>query len=469
MSKRILIVEDDAAQRAVLLRVLRREGMDVTGVPDLATARSMVRSDDPDLVLLDLQLPDGSGLDLLSELRRESNRGDFIVMTGMNDLSIAVEAMQLGAYDFIAKPFDRATILELVHRCFEDQLAREKAGPRAGGDSIRPRGNLVGASPRMLEVFKLMGMAATSRSPVLIRGASGTGKELVARMIHEHQMPDRPFLALNCAALPDGLLETELFGHERGAFTGAQTSRRGALELAGDGTLLLDEIGDTSPAFPTQLLRVLQEREFAPLGSERTRPLKARVMAATHRPLEELTETEEFRSDLYFRLRVIEITLPTLTERREDIPRIALHLLRAAAERLEKPVHHIPPEVMSALMRHTWPGNVRELENAITRAVALAKGPSITLETLDLTDVEDATRGPGGVAVSAELHQPEDGFGPGRGSGPEGAGPADESLDAVIQVHVREVLDRAEGNKREAARRLGISPARLYRILSEID
>ena len=458
MPKRILIVEDDDAQRSVLRRILRREGMDILVAPDLATARSQA-TEGPDLVLLDLQLPDGSGLEILGSLKRTNPDGDIIVMTGMDDLSIAVEAMQRGAYDFVAKPFELDTILELVGRCLSDQDERRAAGAAAAVGEGASVSKLVGAAPRMLEVFKLMGMAATSRSPVLIRGASGTGKELVARTIHQHQMADRPFVAVNCAALPDGLLESELFGHERGAFTGAQTSRRGALEMAGDGTLLLDEIGDTSPSFQTKLLRVLQEREFTPLGSERARPLKARVMAATHRPLETMIEEGDFRADLYFRLRVVEITVPALAERRQDIPRIAMHLLRSAAERLEKPVHHIPPDVMDALMSHAWPGNVRELENALTRAVALSRGPNVTLDALGLTD----------------LPQPSDVAAGGNGMGQDAEGvptpspePVEE-LDEVVRAHVLDVLARVDGNKREAARRLGISPARLYRIIADED
>lgn len=463
MPNKILIVEDHAPQRLVLQKLLRQAGMEVVGVENLGEARRRIASETPDVVLLDLQLPDGSGIELLGELKASLPHGDVIVMTGMNDLSVAVEAMQSGAYDFLAKPFDRETILDVVHRCLQDQAARSEVGRGPDTSHDRSPRKLVGSDPKMLEVFKLMGMAATSRSPVLIRGASGTGKELVARSIHEHQMPDRPFLAVNCAALPDGLLESELFGHERGAFTGASTSRKGSLELAGDGTLLLDEIGDTSPSFQTKLLRVIQEQEFTPLGSERTRPLRARVMAATHRSLEEMIGSEEFRSDLYFRLRVIEITVPTLAERRQDIPRIALHLLEVAASRLDKPVHHIPRDVMRALIDHPWRGNVRELENTMTRAVALAKGAAITLEGLGLVDRafsairRDAVRGDYGKGQVVESPDPSEG------------GPVVEDLDEVVRMHVVRVLERAEGNKREAARRLGISPARLYRILSDAD
>lgn len=459
MSKKILVVEDDASLRRVLEKLLRRAGLEVVSAKDLGAARACIAAARPDVILLDIQLPDGSGLDLLQEVQESLPQTNVIVMTGMADLSVAVQAMQSGAYDFLAKPFDRTGILDVVTRCLQDQAARGGPEGHRKGSPRAPAGLLVGADPKMLDVFKLMGMATKSRSPVLIRGASGTGKELVARSIHEHQMPGRPFIALNCAAMPDGLLESELFGHERGAFTGAAASRKGSLELAGDGTLLLDEIGDTSPSFQTKLLRVIQEREFTPLGSDRPRPMRARVMAATHRPLEELIETESFRADLYFRLRVMEITLPSLAERRQDIPRIALHLLHTAAKRLEKPVHHIPVDVMEALIHHPWPGNVRELENAITRAVALAHGPAVTLA---------------GVGIGPQGRAGIDGGPNGSGTEPAGAvgaldTPMVETLDQVIQAHVLHALNAAGGNKRQAARGLGISPAKLYRILAGME
>ena len=453
MAKRVLVVDDEAPIRSTLARILDEPDYRVVGVGTLSRARATLDDLRPHLVLLDLQLPDGHGLDLLPALDETTPEADVIVMTGMDDLSVAIEAMRAGAYDFLAKPLEPDALREVVERCFKDQVARRtaSAAPETG---MKPQ-RLIGRDPGMVEAFKLMGMAATSRSPVLIRGESGTGKELVARSIHRHQMPDRPFVAVNCAALPDGLLESELFGHERGAFTGAEASRTGSLEQAGEGTLLLDEIGDTTPAFQTKLLRVLQEGEYARLGAERTQRLRARVMAATHRPLEEMIERGAFRSDLYFRLRVIEITVPPLAERRGDIPRLARYLLASAASRLEKPVHRIPSEVMDVLVHHDWPGNVRELENAVTRAVALARGPAITVDGLGLRD---------GVGRDGSAAAEVDGAREGQ------VVPTDsEVLDDVIRAHARAVLRRADGNKREAARRLEISPARLYRILDEDD
>lgn len=451
MAKRVLVVDDEAPIRSTLARVLGRPGYEVVGAGTLSHARATLPDLRPHLVLLDLQLPDGHGLDLLPAVEKAVPDGDVIVMTGMDDLSVAIEAMRAGAYDFLTKPLEPEALLEVVERCFQDQVARRTA-PEMSDVGIKPQ-RLIGRDPGMVEAFKLMGMAATSRSPVLIRGESGTGKELVARSIHRHQMPDRPFVAVNCAALPDGLLESELFGHERGAFTGASTSRKGSLELAGEGTLLLDEIGDTTPSFQTKLLRVLQDGEYARLGAERTQQLRARVMAATHRPLEEMIDREEFRSDLYFRLRVIEITVPPLSKRRGDIPRLARYLLASAASRLEKAVHRIPSDVMEVLVHHDWPGNVREMENAVTRAVALAKGPAITADGLGLKD----GLGAGGPSDDGSL----------RGAGGQLVPTDSEALEDIIRAHTRAVLERTDGNKREAARRLDISPARLYRILDE--
>ncbi|HEV2735496.1 MAG TPA: sigma-54 dependent transcriptional regulator, partial [Longimicrobiaceae bacterium] len=280
---------------------------------------------------------------------------------------------------------------------------------------------------------------------VLIRGETGTGKELVARAIHFNSpQAGEPFVAINCTAIAENLLESELFGHVRGAFTGAVGDRKGRFELAGNGTIFLDEIGDTAPAFQAKLLRVLQEREFYPVGGERPRRTEARVIAATHRPIEELIGQGSFREDLYFRLRVVEIVVPPLRERRDDIPLLAEHLLARAAREIHKDVRIIPAPVMKALQAYDWPGNVREMENTITRAAVLAHGPAISLENLGLGTV------PVKGAASA--------------SGPEGT-----TLDEVERLQVERILQRTGGNKRRAARLLGISRPRLDRLLAKYD
>jgi transcriptional regulator with GAF, ATPase, and Fis domain len=297
----------------------------------------------------------------------------------------------------------------------------------------------------MIEISKLIASVASARTPVLIRGETGTGKEVIAKTIHYNSpQADEPFVALNCTAVPESLLESELFGHVRGAFTGAIGDRKGRFELAGDGTIFLDEIGDVGPAFQAKLLRVLQDGEFYPVGAERPRHTSARVLAATHRPLEELVRAGKFRDDLYFRLRVVEIVVPPLRDRRGDIRVLAEQLLARAAREQHKPTAFIPEDVMRLLEAYDWPGNVRELENALTRALVLARTPVLTAEHFAL----DAPVPLGGNAVSDS---------------------SDESLAAAIRGYVERMLAATGGNKTHAARRLDISRQRLDRILSRGD
>jgi transcriptional regulator with PAS, ATPase and Fis domain len=298
----------------------------------------------------------------------------------------------------------------------------------------------------MIEIYKLIGTLADNPAPVLIQGETGTGKELIARAIHfGSTSAEEPFIAVNCTALTETLLESELFGHVRGAFTGAVADHKGRFELAGAGTIFLDEIGDTSLPFQSKLLRVLQEREFYPVGGERSRRTEARVMAATNQPLENLVRDHRFRDDLYFRLKVVEIVVPPLRDRRDDLPLLAEHLLARISRDLHKEVRMISDDAMQALLSYPWPGNVRELENTLTRAVVLARGPAVTCELISLGPVE----GEGGE---------------GRESGAE---PADDTMDAVECAHVAKVLRRVSGHKRKAVEILGISRPRLDRIIAK--
>jgi two-component system response regulator HydG len=281
---------------------------------------------------------------------------------------------------------------------------------------------------------------ARTRAPVLVRGETGTGKELIARTIHTNSPnASEPFVAINCTAVPESLLESELFGHVKGSFTGASADRRGRFEQAAAGTVFLDEIGDTSLSFQSKLLRVLQEREFHPVGSEEPRRTKARVIAATHRNLEEMVERAEFREDLYFRLRVIEIDVPPLRERRGDIPLLAEHILSKVSGEVGEAVPAVPDDVTAALLSYDWPGNVREMENALTRAMVMAKGTALSLEHLSL--------GPRAASFAA--------------------GKDEESLDAVERIHVQRILSKAGGNKSRAAKILGVSRPRLDRMISK--
>jgi two-component system response regulator AtoC len=314
----------------------------------------------------------------------------------------------------------------------------------------------------MIDIYKMIGVLSRNRTTVMVRGETGTGKEMIARAIHANSAhAEEPFIAVNCTALTDTLLESELFGHTKGSFTGAVASRKGYFELAGGGTIFLDEIGDTSPDFQTKLLRVLQERKFYPVGGEEPRTTEARVIAATHQPIEQLVEDGDFREDLYFRLKVVEIYVPPLRDRRDDIPLLADSLLARIRKETHQTVRHISDAAMKRLMEYDWPGNVRELENALTRAAILARGAAIGPEHLSL-GVEfvmpDARR---------EEKRSEKKTEKARGKNGTPELPEDLSLDAAISRHVQDVLQHTQGNKSETARLLGISRSRLQRYVEK--
>jgi two-component system response regulator AtoC len=446
VSRKLLLVDDDPAILVALEFHFLRSNFEVRTAASAEEALGMLHEYRPHLVLTDVQMGGMSGLELLEKVNRAMPETDVIVITGYEDMRTTIDAIRSGAYDYLVKPVDLEQLELVVNRCLRDRAARGRASAApalaAATDGLDAG---VGRSPKMIEIYKLIGMLSSSRTPVLIRGETGTGKELVATAIHNYSpWSGEPFIAINCTALAESLLESELFGHVKGAFTGAVGDRRGKFELAGSGTIFLDEIGDTTPSFQAKLLRVLQAREFYPVGSERPRRTQARVIAATHRPIEELIAQGQFREDLYFRLRVVEINLPPLRERCEDIPILAEHLLGRAARELNKDVRVIPPRVMQLLQEHPWPGNVRELENAITRAVVLAHGPALTPENFSLQGPAPATR--------AAQPSVEDEIG---------------TLAQAQRRHVERVLAHTSGNKSQAARILGISRPRLDRLLAQ--
>ena len=434
MSNRILLVEDDEGHRETLERHLMRTGWDVTAVEDAARGLGSLAGAAPDLVLTDVRMPGMSGIELLERVR-ERTAVPVIVMTAYSDTRGAIDAMRKGAYDYLTKPLDLDALDRVLRRCIADNaVVGEAVEPAAGPDS---RG-LVGQDPLMLDIYKTIGAIADTVTPVLLRGETGTGKELIARTIHANSpAAGEPFVAINCTAVPENLLESELFGHVRGGFTGAVADRKGRFELAGCGTVFLDEIGDTSVAFQAKLLRVLQEKEFYPVGGERPRQTRARAIAATHRPIEQLVRSGDFREDLYFRLRVVEIVIPPLRDRRGDIPLLVRHTIARLEAELGRELR-VPPEVMDTLVAHDWPGNVRELENALIRAAVLARGPTIAKEHLGLT------------AAAGERSQAAD----------------DRSLEALEKVHVQRILAMSGRNKSRAARMLGVSRPRLDRIIA---
>ncbi|HSU12496.1 sigma-54 dependent transcriptional regulator [Longimicrobium sp.] len=442
MSRRIMIVDDEPATLAAFEFHFRRADFEVRTASSAESALGQLHDFRPDVLVTDVHMGGMTGLELLAKVNQAMPDTDVIVMTGQEDMGTTIGAIRGGAYDFLAKPVDLEQLDLLVARCMRDRAARSraKAGDAAAAEDTLRYG--VGRSPQMIEIYKLIGMLSGTRAPVLIRGETGTGKELVARAIHEYSpWADEPFVAINCTALAESLLESELFGHVKGAFTGAVADRRGKFELAGSGTIFLDEIGDTSPAFQAKLLRVIQEKEFHPVGGERARKTQARVLAATHRPIEELVRQGRFREDLYFRLRVVEIRIPPLRERRDDIPVLAEHLLARAARELKKDVRVIPPRVMQMLQEHDWPGNVREMENAIMRAAVMARGSALSPEGFSLAP---------SLAPAAE----------------EEEGDGLVTLAQAQQRHVERVLNHTRGNKSRAARILGISRPRLDRLLA---
>ncbi len=446
-ARRILVVDDDDAIRETIANNLAAWSYTVASATSAPAALAMIHDFDPGLVITDVRMPGMSGLELLSSIRRLAPDVDVVVITAFEDMATAVAAMKAGAFEYLVKPLDLDRIEIVVERCFKDRAARRRAERQAQLESESVEryaiSELIGRNPRMIDVYKTVGAVAESRAPVLIRGETGTGKELVARAIHFNSpVASEPFVAVNCTAIPESLLESELFGHVRGAFTGAANDRKGRFELAGSGTVFLDEIGDTTSAFQAKLLRVLQQREFTPVGAERPRRTDARVIAATHRDLEALVAAGAFREDLYYRLRVVEIVVPPLRERLDDLPLLANHILRRAATEM----HHAPRLLASGalerLAAHDWPGNVRELENTLTRALLVTRGATITADDLP---------------VDKPRPRPADALRDAR---------ADSSLHHAVRAHIERVLREASGNKRRAARLLGISRSRLDRLLA---
>jgi DNA-binding NtrC family response regulator len=355
-SQRILVVDDDVDGLEVLRTRLAHAGYEVETAESAEKALACVKAFDPGLIVTDVRMSGMSGLELLERVHDVMEGVEVVVMTAHDDMETAVTAMKSGAFDFLVKPVDPKTVQGLAERCFRDR-ALEGEGGAGGSEPIRalPRSQLVGRTPQMIGIYKTIGALARNRATVLIRGETGTGKEVIARAIHQHSVhAEEPFIAVNCTALTDTLLESELFGHVKGAFTGAIGARKGYFELAGKGTIFLDEIGDTSPEFQTKLLRVLQERRFYPVGGEQPKRTEARVIAATHQPIERLIEEGRFREDLYFRLKVVEIHVPPLRERADDIELVASALLGRIREATQRDVRRISDDAVERLRAYQW-------------------------------------------------------------------------------------------------------------------
>jgi nitrogen regulation protein NR(I) len=449
---KILLIEDDPGIRDTLQRVLAEEGhaVAVEGRGDDGLARA---TQSPFNVLItDLRLPGLDGLELVRRLHGAQPRLPIILMTAFSTTETAIQAMKSGAYDYVVKPFDIPEMLELVRKAVDSN--RLMSEPVLLGQSGPARDALVGQSPAMQAIYKEIGRVASKPVNVLIRGETGTGKELIARAIYQHS--DRaaaPFIAINCAAIPETLLESELFGHERGAFTGADTRRIGRFEQAHNGTLFLDEIGDMTPATQVKLVRVLQEKSLQRLGGKETIPVDVRVIAATHRDLESAMRQKEFREDLYYRLSVVVIALPPLRQRREDIPDLVRYFLQKHGPELGNPEPSIHPEALDFLQAQAWPGNVRELENVVRKALLLAQN-----YTINADHATTALNYAGSPAYSpaASLGEYVDNL-----LAAARRGELTDAYARVLETAERELFTRAiqqaQGNQAKAARWLGIT------------
>jgi DNA-binding NtrC family response regulator len=443
----ILIVEDEPRMRRLLEISLGEDGHSVSALEDAGKGLIHLRKETVDLVVTDLKLPGMNGLEFLQEAKRLNPALPFVVMTAYGSVETAVDAMKAGASDYVLKPFTMAEMKLVINKELDVQQVRDEN--RRLKEALGKRyhfQNIVGRSKKMQEVLALVERVAPTNSTVLIGGESGVGKDLIARAIHQNsRRASGPFIKINSTAIPDTLFESELFGFERGAFTGALASKPGKFELADKGTLFLDEIGDVPAPIQVKLLRVLQEREFERLGGTKTLKVDVRMIAATNRDLRAALEEGTFREDLYYRLNVVPIDIPPLREHKEDIPDLVNHFLARFAADNEKDIEGITPAAQGALMEYHWPGNIRQLENMVERAVALSAG-----RTIDVADIHlDSVPGKGATASAAS-----DNF------LPEGM-----TLEQWEDNMIREALRRAEGNKSQAARLLGLSRNALrYRL-----
>ena len=466
MADRILIVDDDDSVRWVLKKALEKEGLETVLAKDAREAFQALKDGEVSLVLMDIRMPGMSGLDALERLRQEGKDVAVIIMTAQATMQNAIEAMRRGAYDYITKPFDMDEMGLLVKKALDVRRLSQEVDALKAEVREKYEGGLVGTTPAMQEIYKTIGRVAESDATVLIHGESGTGKELVARAIHFHsKRSGRPFVAVNSAAIPSELLESELFGHEKGSFTGAVARKIGKFEAAAGGTLFLDEIGDMSMSLQGKLLRVLQEREFERVGG--TEPIRTdvRVIAATHHDLDKMVRENRFREDLFYRLNVIQISLPPLRKRKDDILPLAEHFLQKHQTGLGGMRKVLTPETQKVLRAYDWPGNVRELENAVQRAVTLAQGDKIFPDALPPQVFKPGQ----GVTISFENFLEEK-----LSDLVERLGGLDKGdiYDMVIRRVEKPlltlVLRRTEGNQVRAANLLGINRNTLRKKIKEL-
>ncbi|MBL8683098.1 MAG: sigma-54-dependent Fis family transcriptional regulator [Myxococcales bacterium] len=442
----ILVVDDDDALARFVAEILVDQGYSVSTAPSAERARESIEAEDFDVVVTDLRMPGGSGLELIGWIKNYDPRLAVLAITAYGSIETAVQAVRMGASDYIPKPFEPDVLLLAVSKALrEHSLRAELSALRTEVQARRGFGAIVAKSSVMREVLSLAERVADSPSTVLITGPSGAGKEVLARAVHQHsRRRARPFIAINCAAIPDTLLESELFGHKKGAFTGATSDRPGLFKQAHGGTLFLDEIGDLPQALQAKLLRVLQDREVRPVGSERSDPVDVRVLAATHRDLRDSITKREFREDLFYRLAVIELHVPPLADRVEDVVLLAEHFLHEHAARIGRPVHGFSGAALKLLEAYSWPGNVRELQNVVERAINLAQGELIAVDDLPLNLRKPREEGVLDRAIEREM-----------------------TIAELEITYARRMLARNGNNKKKTARMLGIDRRTLQRWLGE--
>ncbi len=438
MMKKILVVDDEKIFRESLFHWFEEEGFDVTPVDSGEEALKVYDVDKFDIILLDIKMPGMSGLELLAKIKQIDDHATVIMITAFASVSTAIQALKEGAYDYVTKPVDPDELTHLIHKALKDkELLRENIKLRERIDDLIKPDNLIGESPQMRKIYELINTVANADTTVLINGESGTGKELVAKAIHINS-PRKyfPMITVNCGALPETLLESELFGHERGAFTGAQYKRKGKFEIADNGTIFLDEIGLVSPKTQIDLLRVIETKHFTRVGGNDLIPSNFRVICATNEPLEQLVKEGRFREDLFYRLNVFSITIPPLRERREDIPLLADHFLKKFADGMNKSIRSVSKDAMEFLMNYDWPGNVRELENAIERAVVIRRSGDIKAEDLPF-NIHD--------------HKQDE----------------EENLEAIEKKHIVKMLEKYGYNISKVAKVLGIDRVTLYNKMNK--
>src|SRR6266850_666783 len=439
----ILVVDDDADIREVLADRLESLGYRVFAAETAKAGLELLERQNPQLVLLDIEMPDMNGIDMLREIRRGEHDVTVVMITAYGTIERAVEAMKEGAYDFIPKPFEPDHVALIVQKAFECE--RLKRGVEILSGEVGERYRLIaGKSAKMTEAIDLAKKSASSRSTVLLLGESGTGKEIFARAIHDwSDRKAEPFIAINCVGLSKELLESELFGHEKGAFTGAHQLKKGRIELSHGGTVFLDEVGDISPEIQTKLLRFLQEREFERVGGIKPVRVDVKVIAATNRDLDGAVKEGRFRSDLYYRLNVIPISLPSLRERREDVPGLVDFFMTRFSLETKKNFNGINQVALDKLIAHDWPGNVRELANVIERAVVLGRGPKISLDELPAT------------IASTDSLEPS-------------VGSYSQNIEAYRRQVILKALSEAQGNRAAAAKALGLQRTYLSRLIKTL-